>query len=247
MRITRASTLLLASSWLVCLSAQAEIQSECLQVEQRFAANDIETLQSLELKQPRWQALQQFRLAAAYIPADQRKAAGNAIRAGLRVVAAQLKEEPDNVELLIFGAMLDGQYLLLQPWRFVWNGRRGLQRISRAEELDAGNPRIALVRGTAKFILPRFLGGSAQEAQEIFAAALAQPRATGTPYVASALCQNGEWGQVDILNWLARAYAKQDEQELAHDTFVRAAEYSPGNYWVELALKGEGYEWTPNE
>lgn len=248
MRLTLASILgwvALATSTLV--SADASIDNTCLSIERHFATNNLSALIAVEAREPRWQALQQFRLAAAYIPADERRKAGDAIRKGLKLIAAELKAHPQDIELLILGSMLDGQYLLLRPWRFFINGRRGLSRIARAEALDAENPRIALVRGTAKFILPGFLGGSAKEAQSIFNHALATQRLPGERFQQSTLCQSGEWGQVDLMNWLARAHAKLGDAQGAHEMFSAAAAYSPGNHWVDLALKGEGYEWVQEE
>lgn len=231
-------------SFLAGTAVADSVNPTCFAIERSFAENKLDALHAVDAAQPRWEALKQFRLAAAYIPADERKPALKAIREGLSVVSRELKTHPEDPELLILGAMLDGQYLLLQPWRFFWNGRRGLKRIARAEKFEPENPRIALVRGTAKFILPRILGGSAQEAEAIFSTALNQPTATNTPFQATNVCAGGQWGQVDLMNWLARAYAKQGKDALSQDTFQLASKYSPGNHWVDLALKGEGYEWT---
>ena len=225
-------------------AAAENVDATCAEIETHFARNDLVALAALEVEEPRWAALQQFRLAAAYIPADDQKKAGAAIREGLQIVSAELKADKNQVEMLIMGAMLDGQYLLLQPWRFFWNGRRGLSRIGRAERLDPENPRIALVRGTAKLILPRILGGSAREAELMFKAALDQERLPGTSFKETSICEAGEWGQVDIMNWLARAYSKQGDARSSEKAFQQALTYSPENYWVELATKGEGYEWT---
>ena len=224
----------------------AEVDEHCLVIEEAFAQNAVHDLVRVDVESELWESLRNFRLAAAYIPADQNKKAGDAIRQGLRAVQAGLNKNPENVELLLLGAMLDGQYLLLRPWRYFWNGRRGLKRLAKAESLDPDNPRIALVRGTAKFILPRLLGGSPKEAEMIFTTAINHHRLPGAKFGESQLCRGGEWGQVDLLNWLARAQSKLGKATLARETFARAANRSPNNHWVDLAVKGEGYEWTQN-
>ena len=219
--------------------ASAAVDSECLSVELAFAANDTKSLAALELVQPQWQALRYFRLAAAYIPANENREARKAIRAGLKLVAAELKQEPDNVDLLLLGTMLDGQYLLISPWRFIINGRRGLSRLGRAERLAPDDPRAALVRGTSKVVLPGLFGGDVNAAIQIFQAAL-----DAESFAESKLCEQGEWAQVDILNWLGRAYAKDKQDHRSLQTFQRALQRSPNNHWVQLAIAGEGYEWS---
>lgn len=220
-----------------------------MSIERAFALNDTEALIELNLSHPRWQALRYFRLAAAYIPADENREARKAIRAGLKLVSSELNKTPDDVDLLLLGTMLDGQYLLISPWRFIFNGRRGLSRLRRAEKLAPEDPRAALVRGTSKVVLPGLLGGDVKSAVEIFENTLAA-RSTmdsdisHTTFADSTLCAGGEWAQVDILNWLGRAYAKLNKHDLSLTTFERALSRSPDNHWVKLAIAGEGYEWS---
>ncbi|MEO0424465.1 MAG: tetratricopeptide repeat protein [Pseudomonadota bacterium] len=217
-------------------------EAECLAIEQAFAHNNVATLKNLVPSKPQWQALKQFRLAAAYIPADENKAALQAVRNGLKTVKRALQADPHDTEMLIMGAMLDGQYVLLRRWRFFLNGRRGLRRLNRAEAQQPNNPRIALVRGTAKFLLPGILGGNAKEAQATFFRALYQHPDS---FAQSVLCRDGQWAQVDLLNWLARSYQENGDPEQAQATFAQALEHSPDNHWVRLAMAGEGYEWQP--
>ena len=211
----------------------ASVTSQCLAVERAFATNDAERLRKLSLEDPRWQVQQNFRLAAIYIPAEQRSDALVVVRRGLRIVNTHLKQHPDDVEMLLLGTMLDGQYLLLQRWRFLHNGLRGLRRLAAAEKLDPGNPRAALIRGSAKIVLPRVLGGSPGEAIELLAAV----------DVTTALCEEGEWAQVDILNWLARAYGAAGDHTKARQVFAAALRRDPHNHWVKLAMQGRGYRW----
>lgn len=205
----------------------------CLAIEQAFADNRIEALAALEPQEPRWQAQQSFRLASAYIPQNRKDEALQAIRRGLKVVARGLREDPDDVELLLLGTMLDGEYLLINRWRFLHNGLRGLRRIARAERLAPDNPRARLIRGSAKVVLPGILGGSPTEALAIL-----QPAMRDTE-----LCADGDWGQVDLLNWLGRAASALGNDEASRGYFEQALQRSPGNHWVQLAIAGEGYRW----
>ena len=238
----RAGVFLVAIS-LLGVQTNAEVAEECLAVETHFALNEIEALSNLELSEPRWQTLQQFRLAAAYVATDDRSAARKAIRRGLALVADQLKRTPDDVHLLLMGTMLDGQYLLLSPWRFLINGTRGLRRLRSAETIAPDDARIALVRGTAEVVLPRVFGGDAEAARQRFRLALQAELPGGDTFAASPLCGDGEWAQVDLLNWLGRAEAALGNSQAAEAAYREALDRSPDNYWVIVAARGEGYEW----
>ena len=143
--------------------------------------------------------------------------------------------------------MLDGQWLLLRPWRFFISGRRALARLNRAERLSPDNPRVTLLRGTAKVVLPGILGGNAEDAIEMFTTTLQRPVYSGESFETSPLCVNGEWAQVDLLNWLGRAHTKAGNIDLGRQAYERALARSPDNHWVKLALAGAGYEWVGPE
>jgi len=216
-------------------AALADIDEGCLAVENAFANNQIERLAELKPKQVRWQALQSFRLAAAYIPSGDKSRARKAVKTGLSRVKAGLKAQPDDAELLLLGAMLDGQYFLINRWRLMHNGLRALRRLRRAEKIAPNSRRVALMRGTAKVVAPSFFGGDPQAALPLFSATLDD----------SVLCDNGDWAQVDILNWLARAHAKLGNPAQAQEFYAKALARSPDNYWVKVAIAGAGYEWDP--
>ncbi|MEM9621407.1 MAG: hypothetical protein AAF993_07140 [Pseudomonadota bacterium] len=228
---------------LLFITPKVLADAECLAVEQAFASNEVEKLAALTLQNPQWQALQQFRLAAIYIPAEQNRLARQAVKAGLVITNKALQTSPDNVEMLLLGAMLDGQMLLISPWRFLHNGRRGLKRLRSAERLDHNNPRAALIRGTALVVLPAFFGGNARSAQQMFAQALTVTDTHGKRFADSELCSRGAWAQVDLLNWLGRAHAKLDEHAAAAAAYQQALQRSPDNHWVQLAIEGRGYNW----
>ena len=215
------------------LTAYGSVDVDCDRIERAFAANEPHLLRSLDPKLPRWQTLQQFRLTALYIQENQPSLARKAIRHGLQVVAKGLEEQSDDVELLIVGAMLDGEHVLTHRWSVFINGIRGVRRLRRAEALDPDNPRAGLVRGVAKIVLPWVLGGRIDEAIEILDRAV---RTTET-------CENGDWGQVDTLMWLGRAHDKKGDQARAQEYYRRALARSPDNHWIKTALAGEGYEW----
>ncbi len=213
------------------LQAAAPVDAECLAIENAFARADFETLAGLELASPRWQAHRDFRLSAGYIALGRNADAVAPLKRGLRVVAEGLAEREDDVELLLTGVMLDGQFLLVNRWRFLHNGLRGLRRLDRASALQPDNLRLALIQGTAKIVLPGVLGGSAREAAEIFSAAQVDvPR-----------CAGGEWSQIDVLTWLGRTWTELGEPARAETAFAAARARDPGNYWLNRELQGLGY------
>ena len=215
----------------------AVVDAECAAIERLFQRNAAAELSALDAQTTRGVAHQQFRLAALYIQEDARKAARAAISSGLRAVKSGLRDNSDDVELLLLGAMLDGERVLINRWTLLTSGLRGMRRLSRAERADPTNPRAALIRGTAKVVLPRFIGGDAQEAVAIFQTAVRD----------SALCDDGDWGQADILMWLGRAYSRLGEPDQAAAYYQQALERAPDSYWVNKALRGEGYEWVAEE
>ncbi len=219
------------------------VDPECLAVEHTFALNQPAELSALELDVPKWQALKHFRLAAIYIPAGDKPAARKTIRQGLKIVSNALDRSNDDAELLLLGTMLDGQYLLVDRWRFFYNGLRGLRRLGRAEALEPTNPRAHLIRATSKVVLPKLLGGSVGEAIELIEAGLNLRMHDGSTFSSTSLCEDGQWAQVDLLNWLGRAHIKLAEPKLAQMAFQQALKRSPDNHWVKIAISGQGYEW----
>ncbi|MEM8766369.1 MAG: hypothetical protein AAGE43_02910 [Pseudomonadota bacterium] len=213
------------------------IDPDCLAIETSFARYDLNRLAALTPAAPRWRAQQAFRLAAAHLADDDRRAAGVVLKDSLPGLNKALKQDPDNVELLLLAVMLDGQYVLVNRWRFLHNGLRGLRRMNRAAELDPANPRLALIEGTAKLLMPAVLGGSGSEAITTFEAARRD----------TALCADGEWAQVDILTWLGRAHQEAGEEALANAVFTAARALDPENHWLARELAGGGYEWQDAE
>ena len=231
------ASLALLAPQLLFADSETSLDHECALIESAFATNELAKLRDLQPVSNRWQAQRAFRLAAIYIPAGSKPLARRAVRDGLAAVRKGLNAAPSDAtraELLLLGAMLDGQYLLIDRWRLLHNGWRGLRRLRSAERLAPKSARAALIRGTAKVVAPWALGGSPEEAVEILEAV-----DTTTP-----LCVDGEWAQVDVLNWLGRAHAKLDQPDQARRYYRAALARSPGNHWVQLALAGEGYEWT---
>ncbi|MEM7220367.1 MAG: hypothetical protein AAF515_18540 [Pseudomonadota bacterium] len=217
--------------------AALTLDAECLAIERAFAANRVTELEALQPSELRWRAQRAFRLAAIYIPLRERRKARGVLKVGQQAVRAGLREADDEVELLLLGAMLDGQALLVDRWKLLSAGWRGLRRLQRAEKLDPDNPRVALIRGTARVVAPRILGGNAQLALDTL-----QPAERDTP-----LCAGGEWAQVDVLNWLARAHRLLGDDVAARAALGRALARVPDHHWTRLELEGAGYVWTEAE
>lgn len=227
--------------WLVSLILAAQpglllaaaIDADCLAIENAFALRDLDTLAALEPGPPRWQAHRDFRLAAAYIAEGSNQQAVAPLKRGLGIVADELAENGDDAELLLTGVMLDGQFLLVNRWRFFHNGLRGLRRLDRARALAPDSVRLALIEGTAKIILPAVLGGNAREAADIFSAARRE----------DARCESGEWAQIDVLTWLGRTWTELGERQQADEAFQAARQRDPTNHWLQREMEGLGYRY----
>ncbi len=231
-------TLALFCAVLPVTEARAQaIDAECLAVETSFARHELDALAGLAPQSPRWRAQRSFRLAAAHLAEDRRAAAGVVLKSGLSDLNESLRQHPDDVELLLLGVMLDGQYVLVNRWRFLHNGLRGLRRMNRAAAIDPDNPRLALIEGTAKLLMPAVLGGSREEAITIFEAARRD-----VP-----LCAEGEWAQIDILTWLGRAHREAGNEAAAEAAFAAARRLDGDNHWLARELAGGGYEWQDAE
>jgi hypothetical protein len=227
----RWSILLLGLVFAEPLVADALIDEDCLAIENAFAEADFDALLALEPGSSRWQAHRDFRLAAGYIALDRNADAVMPLKRGLSVVAAGLAADEEDVEQLLTGVMLDGQFLLVNRWRFLHNGLRGLRRLDRAAALQPDNVRLALIQGTAKIVLPGVLGGNAREAADIFSAAADDVQR----------CAGGEWGQIDVMTWLGRTWTELGEPEKANRAFAAASARDSGNYWLRRELEGSGY------
>ena len=224
-------------------STSGDISLECIAIETTFANAELEQLEAMEFSQLHWRVLRHFRLSAAYIQLEEKKRAREHLLAGLELVNAHLKSNPEDVNILLLGAMLDGQILLLQPWRYFHNGRRGLKRVRDAKDVQPNHPRIVLIEATAKVVLPGILGGSAKEAAEELRGAL-EADWFGQPFESLPLCHTGQWGQPDLLNWLGRAYAKLNQPEQAQAAYEKVFELFPNHHWTTLAVQGQGFEWS---
>ena len=214
-------------------STHGAIHPACAAIEQAFARNQPDVLAAVEASAPHWEALKQFRLASLFIQESNKRAARRSVDRGLQAVRAGLKAKPGDPELLLLGAMLDGEHVLVRRWSFFTNGVRGLRRLRRAERAMPDNPRARLIRGSARVVMPRVLGGDALEAIDILSPAVRS----------NATCADGDWGQVDVLTWLGRAADETGDRAAAQDYYRRALAYSPGNYWVQKAMTGRGYVW----
>lgn len=105
----------------------------------------------------------------------------------------------DNAENLILQKMIHGLKMMVDPQaRFMSEGMLAADALSKAEKIDAGNPRITLMKAEDTYFTPEQFGGSKARGLELFQKSLEQFKIYKTK---SALDPN--WGKGEAEYFLA--------------------------------------------
>lgn len=81
----------------------------------------------------------------------------------------------DNAEILILQKMIHGLKMMVNPQqRFMSEGMLAADALSKAEKLDAENPRITLMKAEDTYFTPEQFGGSKSRGLELFKKSLYQ-------------------------------------------------------------------------
>ncbi len=105
----------------------------------------------------------------------------------------------DNAENLILQKMIHGLKMMVDPQaRFMSEGMLAADALSKAEKIDAGNPRITLMKAEDTYFTPEQFGGSKARSLELFQKTLDQFKIYKTK---SALDPN--WGKGEAEYFLA--------------------------------------------
>ncbi len=105
----------------------------------------------------------------------------------------------DNAENLILQKMIHGLKMMVNPQqRFMSEGMLAAEALSKAEKLDAGNPRISLMKAEDTYFTPEQFGGSKTKGLELFQKSLDQFKAYQTK---SSLDPN--WGKSEAEYFIA--------------------------------------------
>ncbi len=105
----------------------------------------------------------------------------------------------DNAENLILQKMIHGLKMMVDPQaRFMSEGMFAADALSKAEKIDAGNPRITLMKAEDTYFTPEQFGGSKARGLELFQKSLDQFKIYKTK---SALDPN--WGKGEAEYFLA--------------------------------------------
>ena len=81
----------------------------------------------------------------------------------------------DNAENLILQKMIHGLKMMVDPQgRFMSEGMLAADALSKAEKIDAGNPRITLMKAEDTYFTPEQFGGSKARGLELFQKSLDQ-------------------------------------------------------------------------
>lgn len=105
----------------------------------------------------------------------------------------------DNSELFILQKMIHSLKMMVNPMeRYMTEGSLAAENLSKAEKLDAENPRITLLKAEDTYFTPEQFGGSKTKGLELFQKALEQFKVYKTQ---SALHPN--WGNAEAEYFLA--------------------------------------------
>ena len=166
-----------------------------------------------------------WRLASVLVGNGDQKSADAALERGQRTLEALVAEDPNNAEAwaLLSGTL--GMRIGIQPMtRGLRYGRAANRAMTKALELEPGNPRVLLIDGIGKLNTPSMFGGSRKKAMQQFDAALAAIRANGTGRYS--------WGEADIHVWRGIAERYSKNRDAARAAFDRALEVVPHYEWA---------------
>jgi hypothetical protein len=100
---------------------------------------------------------------------------GVAAQAEKYLGTAQSLAGTDNAEIHLLSKMAYSLRMMVNPQqRFMTDGARASEELTRAEKLDPSNPRIALIKAEDIYFTPEQYGGSKTKGMEMFKDALAK-------------------------------------------------------------------------
>ncbi len=100
---------------------------------------------------------------------------GVAAQAEKYLDTAQSLAGTDNAEIHLLKKMAYSLRMMVNPQqRFMTDGARASEELTRAEKLDPSNPRIALIKAEDTYFTPEQYGGSKTKGMEMFKDALAK-------------------------------------------------------------------------
>jgi Flp pilus assembly protein TadD len=141
-----------------------------------------------------------------------------------------LETRPDDVEAMVLLGAVIGARIGHSPDMGMTLGMRSSQLSERAYRLAPANPRVLLVTGQGLFHTPPEYGGSVQQAEARFKAALAafekEPKTKAWP----------NWGRFDAHAWLGQALAQRGDKAGARAQYEAALTIAPASAWVRYAL-----------
>lgn len=153
------------------------------------------------------------------------------INNGIDYLDKMLKVDKENVEgIALMGSMV-GWKAGLKPMQAMFLGPRSTRMLSKAQEADPENPRVALFKAISDYNTPKQFGGDKERAMAGFEKAVGLFEIT-TP--------GGElepsWGHTDAYAWLGMAHMEKDQDTKARAAFEKALEIDPDFGWVKYGL-----------
>jgi tetratricopeptide (TPR) repeat protein len=116
--------------------------------------------------------------------------------------------------------------------RAVFLGPQSMKHINNAIEIDPDNPKGWIEKGNAEYHMPRYLGGSYEQAAKYYKKAIAYFEDNDSQSKCS-------WIYLNALAWLAQSYDKMGEIRKARATYQKILSVEPGFTWVSDELYPE--------
>ena len=144
------------------------------------------------------------------------------------------KSKEENEEFAETHALLSACYGMkigISPIKGMFLGPKSGGAISKALELEPGNPRVHLIDGIGKMNTPSMFGGGKDKAIVALGIAdsLFQFYQTSDPLYP-------DWGHVEAKIWLAKIAMDQENPKKARKYLVAALEQEPENNWIRHQL-----------
>lgn len=150
---------------------------------------------------------------------------------GIAAADRAIALDPKLAEAFAVKAGLQGLSLSFNPAMAMTLSSEMDEGFSRAEAIDAKNPRVLLLKAMNTMHKPEFVGGGAKRAMPQFEKAIAlfaaqKAQAPGAQ----------DWGRVDADLWAGRCQMKLGDAHKAKVHYERAMTMDPENVWVSKVL-----------
>lgn len=177
-----------------------------------------------------WIAVASWR-AVPILQGSDNEQAKRVCKDGIAAADRAISLNPRLVEAIAVKAGLQGLSISFNPATAMTLSPEMDEGFSRAEAIDAKNPRVLLLKAMNTMHKPEFVGGGAKRAMPQFERAIALFAAQKAPAPGTQ-----DWGRVDADLWAGRCQMKLGDAQKAKTHYERAMGMDPDNVWVSKVL-----------